>query len=607
MLCKKCSQIPYYFISKSKDDMITVACECGFVEDISISTFLNQACPDLKLSDILSTIQAFQQDQQVKDNNSILERYKIRNCCDEDKKEEIDYYCCKCKKHICGECHKLKHVSHKNENLNTLLGKEKFEQIVTNFKNAVLKINVTKGTFKAAMIKKLEEEKVFFEKDSQSNVEKIEKFKKEVEDDIESINKSFSFGLDLNQGYLIFFSFLIELYILSQPIKNFFIMKNLLINSRFDLSLVEVTGDIKNDSKIMINYFYNDRILVSENPFEEGNEKNSNNSESIKRELEIKNDSVKSLELKPIKILRNHKTPVNSLLLLSDEKIISCSNDNKFKVFQKKKNSEDYEFCFTVKEHRERVINVIELDNDCIVSASEDFSAIIYSLKKDSKASLFDRMLKLHYKVEKRIEKLVYLSKVINLTLNRFAVSTYSKISIYSGEPPYSLLFSISKEISPITNMIQLKDRRILSTHKDGVVRFWDLNQRDIETDHIIKEIKCANVNGMKQIDDKRVVICEKEYVCIISTENYEIENIIKLEEKKFFFGAVCILNDNEIYVTFGNEIFLLNKKLIKVRLAKTLHKGDINDIIVIGINQIVTCSEDTTVIIWETSRKEED
>ena len=121
-------------------------------------------------------------------------------------------------------------------------------------------------------------------------------------------------------------------------------------------------------------------------------------------------------EVNCIKTITEH-TSFNSLLLLKNNKIASCSADNTIRIYDP---SNDYHCDQVLKRHSKGVSSICELDDGTIVSCSSSEKSIMIG----------------DYTIKNAHDDEIYL--VISLPNNRIASCSRDTIKIWNGAPPYS-------------------------------------------------------------------------------------------------------------------------------------------------------------------------
>ena len=108
------------------------------------------------------------------------------------------------------------------------------------------------------------------------------------------------------------------------------------------------------------------------------------------------------------------KSYVHSLLLLSDGRLASCSDDNGIRIYNIKN---DYHCDFILEGHTDYVTYISQLDNNKLISCSSDKAIKIWSITQSS------------YQCDYTIKNAhtSNLFKLISLTNNRMASISYDK------------------------------------------------------------------------------------------------------------------------------------------------------------------------------------
>ena len=110
--------------------------------------------------------------------------------------------------------------------------------------------------------------------------------------------------------------------------------------------------------------------------------------------------------MKAIKTISEHTDEINSLLLLKDKRVASCSRDKTIRIFDP---SNDYHCDQVINRHSKSITSICELDDGTIVSCSKDKSIIIGD----------------------------YINRVIPLPNNRIPSCSYDEtIKIWKSNPP---------------------------------------------------------------------------------------------------------------------------------------------------------------------------
>ena len=119
-------------------------------------------------------------------------------------------------------------------------------------------------------------------------------------------------------------------------------------------------------------------------------------------------------KIKNIKTIKGHSDYFNSLLLLNDGRIVSCSNDKTIKVWNIYDISNDNQCDIVISDpHNDNINSLCLLAHGNIVSCSEDKSIKIWKINKDT----YECLLQINNAHNDSI------NKVVTLIDNQFASS----------------------------------------------------------------------------------------------------------------------------------------------------------------------------------------
>ena len=444
---------------------------------------------------------------------------------------KCNYYCITCKLYICEECHINNHLSHEQMSL--------LDVIPT-----------------IPLTNKLSEKFVFI--NSYCNQLKINKINNHIFK-INQLEHSYQWFKTINNDILTIMLIIVNNYYNNHY--NYYLKKNIKNILSFINNNWNKCHDYTNDD-IIIKYYNNYNLL--------------------------KGDFVDITNINTIKTIDDHKDEVYSLLLLSDGRLASCSEDSTIKIFDIDNN---YHCDITIRGHTSIISYISQLKDSRIVSCSWDKSIRIWRVTKST------------YKCEYIIENAHNdcILKVIPLSNNRIAsCSNDKRIKIWNSKYPYNLIKKLKGHIDFVYSIIQLKDKEILiSGSRDDTLRKWNLLTYQCNT--IINDAYCYNVNSIIEIDKNRVIVGGDLEIIIVDIFNDKIEKIIK-NNKIENVGSLLKLRDGNILC--GCEYGLIC--LIDIKMNSVIFKEDKihNNIVYCLINlnqhQIISCSWDSTIKILE-------
>ena len=168
-------------------------------------------------------------------------------------------------------------------------------------------------------------------------------------------------------------------------------------------------------------------------------------------------------KMKNITTLTEHTGEVCSILLLSDERLASCSEDKTIKIFNPKNN---YHCDITLTGHSSKVNNICQLPNGKLVSCSNDKSIKIWKISE----SLFE----CEYTITNAHNQEIIC--IIPLTNDRMTSCSDDKtVKIWNSKDPYDLIQTLIGHTRYITSIIQAKQKDIIiSGSWDNTLRIWD-------------------------------------------------------------------------------------------------------------------------------------
>ena len=246
--------------------------------------------------------------------------------------------------------------------------------------------------------------------------------------------------------------------------------------------------------------------------------------------------------VKEIEIKDQHTDGIRNIKQLYDFHIVSCSFDFTIKIFNI--SGKSYSLVQTLQEHTDKVRDIIELKNLNLVSVSSDKTMKIWH-KKDNKYKMqesvhFEDLIRFIYEVKEN-EVVLYLSEV-------------SKIVFYN---------------------LDKKSQQILDNLELAECEFCMLNE-------------------------KTLYVSGEEIIYLVDVNNYSILNSIKCGSN---MSSILKLS-NDIIIT-GDQNYLYQWKFEENNLnliytKKNCHLTWIRGIIKLHDGNLVTCSDDKTIKIWE-------
>ena len=293
----------------------------------------------------------------------------------------------------------------------------------------------------------------------------------------------------------------------------------------------------------------------------------------------IKKKKINIEDLNCIKTITGHTDYVSSLLLLSDNRIASCSGDMTIRIYDP---YSDYHCDQIIKRHSDGIKAIFELDESNIVSCSYDYSIMIGD-----------------YLIEKAHESAIF--KVIALPNNRIASCSMDKtIKIWKSDSPYSdtPIKVLEEQDWSINSILYIKERDLLLS-SGGDLRLWNMSTYQCET--VIDNVFSNDTNSLYQIDKDRVIVGGKNNFTIVNIDKCVIEK--KIFDKSFeYVNCFLKLRDNKtILCGCSKGLFCFYDMHTKqYKTIKKNHDKDISDLLMLNDTTFLSCSWDKTINVWK-------
>ena len=430
-------------------------------------------------------------------------------------------YCIQCKLYLCNQC--TTHESHKVISLDNIIS----TTYITN------KVN---------------------EGYNHINIYCNELKKDKINHYINKINQleySYQSFLTINNNILDIIMIIINNY--NNNHYNYYTRENIInIINKYEIKIYNC-----NNTKELINYYNNYNILINH--------------------VDINN-------INNIKTIYEHSKFVNSLLLLSDGRLASCSEDKTIKIYDIKNN---YHCDITLEGHTDCVTYISQLYNNILISCSSH-TIKIWSITQSS--------YQCDYTINNAHNDYIY--KVIPLTNNRIASCSADKtIKIWNSNHPYNLINTLNGHNNYVTSIIQLKDKDILiSGSWDNTLRKWNL--LTYQCVKIINNVWCYN-NSLLEIDNNRIIVGGYNVITIVNISNDIIEHQIENYKLDRAYSFLKLRDGNILCGCSNGLICLYDIKLntLSFRQEK-IHKERVYCLLNINKNQFISSHKE--IKVWE-------
>lgn len=439
---------------------------------------------------------------------------------------ESTIYCIQCKKYICNKC-----MNHQSHNCFKLEQKIQISTLNDQIKDGFNHINNYCRELKFMLIK------VYFTK-------------------INQIEHSYQSFRMINNDILNLYQCIVDNY----SNKDYNLTRNVMnINH---INLYKWKSDTVNES--LIDYFNNYSLLQ---------------------------DSIADvLNVKEIKTIKEHNESVNSLLLLQDGRLASCSTDKTINIYNLNNN---YHCDIRIKTgHTNGVTYICELEKNKIASCSLDKSIKIWSISKST------------YQCEHTYQEAHsnYIWKVILMPNNRIASCSKDKtIKIWKCQYPYTMIKELEGHSQSVKTLIQLKekDKLLSASNIDFSLIIWDSSSYNC--DKVINNINCCDINSLYEIDNHRVIVGGFQMITIINVDSYKVEEKYLNEQLDYVYSLMMLRDGNILCGCVQGKIYKYNIKLNTITVSEnTSHNSHIFDLVSVNKHQFISCSYDKTIKIWE-------
>jgi WD40 repeat protein len=361
---------------------------------------------------------------------------------------------------------------------------------------------------------------------------------------------------------------------------------------KFEHREEEIEKYIDNEIKIKIELIENKINIKNEeleNKIKEQSIKINFLEEKIKN-YEFKNKRIQltKCNLKKIKTINTENEWINSISKFPSGNIISVSYDKEIKIFDK-----NISLIQNIKNgHNDDIIYVDIKDENNFITCSGDKSIKIW-IKKENKFQIYHNIINAHIN---RINKVIYCSNG-----NIISCSNDKTIKIWEEKNKKYELITILNNINFVKSILFLEDmNKLVSSGIEGT-KIWNINDNHMKNINLIKffeNVKCGWWNGLKRIDNDRVIIGYKFLNIISISKNIILKNI---NISYVCFGIQNIENKG-IFLVGGCEkdiIIFRNDNYECIKIIKNAHNKAINGYVELNDESILSYSNDGFISVW--------
>ena len=196
------------------------------------------------------------------------------------------------------------------------------------------------------------------------------------------------------------------------------------------------------------------------------------------------------------------------------------------------------------KAHNKCIRSFVELSNNRLVSCSDDMTIKVWSIQPKDLTQITQLN---HHKGE--------IYRIIALSNNRFASASEDKmVKIYNTEYPYEHVRSLS-HTQPVWNLLFINSKDMLITSYKGGLVFW--NAQTYEQMHQFETIYTYScITSMIELPSNRIALVtyEPTGMIIFDLNDYSIIKGIMDEEYIPYYSSLCLLDDELSFVYIYNE-----------------------------------------------------
>ena len=313
---------------------------------------------------------------------------------------------------------------------------------------------------------------------------------------------------------------------------------------------------------------------------------NKRNLELIFNKIIPEKEKPENLTFNLIKTINEHNHRITSISIFPSGNFVSVSCDKTIKIWDIK-----YNLIQNINEAHDDYINFVSIkDENNFGTCSRDNNIKLW-IKKDNLFILNEIIKNAH---ENWIFKIIYLSneKIFSCSYDK-TLKIWEKINnSYQN-------IKLIKHPNIIYSILLLEDKNfLLSSGEFGTFIF------DLKTYNCIlefNEVKCWNWNSLCKLDNNRIIIGGIHG--IIKIISLLEKKVIKEINNEFNCWGIYNLNNKGIFFTCGeskNIKIYRNNNYEYIKCINDVHLDDIEGIIELKNNIILTYSWDKTIKIWE-------
>jgi WD40 repeat protein len=336
------------------------------------------------------------------------------------------------------------------------------------------------------------------------------------------------------------------------------INKNIKISNKIDKCLLDLEQKFDN-------YLENNKLNIK------GTETIlSNFHNNIQRDLEMNSKNINSSIDSVLRTIKNNKFYLNK-----NNYIIPCNWDY------------DYENYIKLGEHEKTVWSIIQISDNLLVTCSDDKSIKLWEIDSKKTIKSFENNSEI-YSITKLSDVLIACGcKDHNINI----------VSLTNG----NLIHQLKGHSDSIMYVVRLSNGKLASCSGDKTVRIWDYN--NYENIQVLSNHSNI-VWHLCELSDGRLASVSEDQTIKIWKTNYQLENTINAHEGPVY--SVIEITDDTIASAGRDKLIKIwrisNKECI---LSLSGHINDITCLLILSDGRLVSSSSDKFIKLWDLRRKE--
>ena len=287
-----------------------------------------------------------------------------------------------------------------------------------------------------------------------------------------------------------------------------------------------------------------------------------------------------------IKSINEHNHRVTSISFFPSGNFISVSCDKTIKIWDS-----NYNLLQNIEEAHDDYINYVSIkDVNNFGTCARDNNIKLW-IKKENTFIIKDIIKNAH---ESWVFKIIYLS---NDTI--FSCSYDKTIKVWEKKNNSYENIRLIKHSNIVYSILLLEDKNYLISSGEFGTNIYNINSFNCIIEY--NEVKCWNWNSLCRLNEDKIIIGGIHG--IIKIISLLEKKVIKEINNEFNCWGITIINSRGIFLTCGEN---KNIKVYKtnnyqyIKDINNVHEDDIEGIIQLNNNLILTYSWDKTIKIWE-------